>query len=92
MRSSGDIGARCGDVGARRGDVRNRTELLAIYWRGVTDDIGDCGVGVTPRCVTELLIMEICVLFPDLCCSDSHNNVSNTRCTGDAITLAASVT
>ena len=51
-----DIGAAFGDVGARRGDVGDRAELLAIsarsYWRyrrGVSGNIGDCGVGVTPQ-------------------------------------------
>ena len=33
-----------------------------------------------------------CIYFSFLCCSDSHHNVSNTRCASDAITLAVSVT
>ena len=39
------------------------------YQRGVSGDIGHCGVGITPlsrRCLTELLIMEIQVLFSNL--------------------------
>ena len=45
-----DIGARCGD------DVGDRAELPAIsarsyqrYQRGVSGDIGVCGVGLTPQ-------------------------------------------
>ena len=51
-----DIGARCGDVGARHSDDGDRAELLTIsarsyrrYRRGVSGDIGDCGVGITPQ-------------------------------------------
>ena len=51
-----DIGDRCGDVVARRGDVGDRAELPAIsarsfrrYRRGVSGDIGACGVGITPQ-------------------------------------------
>ena len=51
----GDVGARCGYVGARRGDVGprrvdvgDRAELPANR-RGVSGDIGDCGVGITPQ-------------------------------------------
>ena len=43
-----DIGARCGDVVARCGDVA----IARSYWRyrrGVSGNIGDCGVGITPQ-------------------------------------------
>ena len=57
-----DIGARCGDVvvrcgyvGTRRGDDGDSAELPAIarsyrqYRLGVSVNIGDCGVGITPE-------------------------------------------
>ena len=44
----GDVVARCGDVGARRGDVAIARSYRR-YWRGVSCDIGDCGVGITPQ-------------------------------------------
>ena len=50
-----DIGARCGDVGAQCGDVcvwgsdvDDRAELPR-YRCGVSGDIGDCRVGITPQ-------------------------------------------
>ena len=59
---SSDVGdhaevIRCDDIGAARcGDVGARAELPAIsarsyrrYQRGVSGDIGDCGVGITPQ-------------------------------------------
>ena len=43
-----DIGSRCGDIVARCWDVGDREELPR-YRRGVSGDIGDCGVGITPQ-------------------------------------------
>ena len=43
----GDVVAWCGDV-ARRGNVGDRAEYRR-YQRGVSGDIGDCGVGITPQ-------------------------------------------
>ena len=59
----GDVGARCGEVGARRGDVGDRAELLAISAIAVLVKLR--------RFVTELLIMEIWVLFLDLSNSET---------------------
>ena len=51
-----DVVARCGDVVAWRGDVGDRAELPVIsvrsyrrFRRGVSGDIGDCGVGIIPQ-------------------------------------------
>ena len=53
-----DIGARCGDIGAWRGNIGARAEFPATsaltrsfrrHRRGVSGDIGDCGVGITPQ-------------------------------------------
>ena len=47
---------RCGNSGAWHGNIGGR--------RGVS---GDCSVGIKlHRCVTELLILELWVFFPDL--------------------------
>ena len=50
------IGAWCGDIGARRGDIGARAEFPAIsarsfrrYRHGVSGNIGDCGVVLTPQ-------------------------------------------
>ena len=57
------LGVETSAIGAETSAQRHQRSL------GVS---GDCGVGITRRCVTELLITQIRVLFSNLCL----NNIS----------------
>ena len=46
------------------------------YRRGVTGDIGNCGVGITPQMCNRGLIMEMWVFFPNLSSSNRVTPVS----------------
>ena len=43
-----NISARCGDINAWRGDIGARWDDIGA-WRRVSDNISDCGVGITPQ-------------------------------------------